>query len=95
MKKSFILITLIAVLTASVALACAAGNYDCPYTGPTVWDIVYTTSKRYVCTSHDNCYIEEVWGHYGWKCPREECGYGMPDGLTELLLETRHIPTVR
>lgn len=31
MKKSFILITLIAVLTASVALACAADNLDCPY----------------------------------------------------------------
>ena len=30
MKKSFILITLIAVLTASVALACAADNLDCP-----------------------------------------------------------------
>lgn len=30
MKKSFILITLIAVLTASVALACAADNPNVP-----------------------------------------------------------------
>ena len=93
MKKSFILITLIAVLTASVALACAADNFDCPYTGSTVWGLISESFKRYVCTSNDNCYVEEVWGHYGQKCP--VCDYAMPIGSTTTLLETRHIPMVR
>lgn len=93
MKKSFILITLIAVLISSVALACAADNPECSYTGSTVWGLISTSYNRYVCTSHDNCYIEEVWGYFGYKCPA--CGYGMPIGSYTTLLETRHIPTVR
>ena len=69
MKKSFILITLIAVLTASVALACAADNPECTYPGPTEWAVVEGYTVHYECTIHVDCSVTERWGYFGWRCP--------------------------
>ena len=94
MKKSFILITLIAVLTASVALACAAGNLDCPYTGPTEWGIVSICTESYACPTHVNCTVTEHWALYGWKCPVKTCGYGQGEPPA-VLLNTSHAAPLR
>lgn len=93
MKKSFILITLIAVLISSVALACAADNPDCSYTGSTVWGIVSSYYEYSVCPIHVNCTISEHWGYYGWLCP--SCHYGQESGQPAVLLSTSHDAPLR
>ena len=93
MKKSFILITLIAVLIASVALACAADNPECTYPGPTVWAVVTGYTVHYECTIHVDCSITERWGYFGWKCP--SCDYGQPEGEPAVLVGISHETRVR
>ena len=95
MKKSFILITLIAVLTASVALACAADNPECTYPGPTEWAVIEGYTVHYQCTIHVDCSVTERWGFFGWRCPAEDCHYGQRAGEPAVLLSTSHETRVR
>lgn len=92
MKKSFILITLIAILIASVALACAADNPECTYPGPTVWGVVSAYTESYACAIHVNCTVTEHWALYGWKCPVETCGYGQGEPPAVLLYTSHSAP---